>query len=166
MIYQLHLLRHGKSSWPDGPTADIDRPLNPRGERASVLMGSYIEQEGLEIDLVVCSPALRTRQTLERLRRFLPDHVQVEIVETVYEAPVEALLETVRALSDGKHSVLVVGHNPGLEDLAVLLAGEQADVAGFPTGGLATLEFDLAGWRDVGPGRGRLVRLVAPKDLV
>jgi phosphohistidine phosphatase len=167
---QLLLLRHGKSSWDDPDIADRARPLNHRGERAAAAMGRAMSQLGLAPRLILASPARRCMQTLAALAPFPPE-TKIETPEALYLAEGSKLFEALRALPETERSVLVIGHNPGLHEFAVTLAGERpatADArklaARFPTAALA--EFAIAGkWRDLGPGGGRLLRFLLPRDL-
>lgn len=166
---RLILLRHAKSDRAPGVT-DLDRPLNPRGQRAAPRMGAYLVAEGLTPDAVVVSPALRTRQTWDAVQTVLKGP-EPKIVASIYEAPDSALLAVVQATPDEAGSLLMIGHNPGLQELALRLAG-TGDKAGrkrlmleFPTAAVAVIDFDAARWSAIGSGTGRLDRFAAPKDL-
>lgn len=165
------LLRHAKSSWKDAGLADHDRPLAGRGRRAAKLMARYLRQSRITPTLVLCSSALRARQTLERIA---PAHspvaeTKVQIDPGLYLASGEDLLDRLRKVGERTASVMLIGHNPGIEDLARRLAGGEGTELGrmaakFPTGALAVLE--LRGrWRELTPGRCRLVAFVTPGDL-
>lgn len=166
---RLLLLRHAKSDNPSG-VADRDRPLNPRGLRAAPRMGAYLAAHGLRPDHVVVSPARRTQETWTHVHAALggPD---AQTVESIYEAPGRILLGVVRAAPAGAGSLLMIGHNPGLQDLALRLAGAGPEAARarlsaeFPTAALAVIAFDADDWASVAAGAGRLERFVAPKDL-
>jgi phosphohistidine phosphatase len=132
-------------------------------------MGDYMEREGLEFGLILCSSSRRTRETIGRA---LPaSEARVEVLEELYLATPDEMLELVRQTSPGIRDVLLVGHNPGIHDLAAGLAGEgpSSRIARlhekFPTGALATLSFDSGRWERVLPGKGRLERFMRPKDL-
>jgi len=163
------LLRHAKSSWADPALADVDRPLNRRGERAAAAMGAYLREHDLRPDVVLCSPARRTRQTLAAVEAELGDGFAVELAPDVYGGGPAVLLELLRALPDSAGAVMVVGHNPGLEELALLLAApgnERARVGEkFPTGALAVLEAGCERWADLAPGGAELVAFVVPREL-
>jgi len=163
------LLRHGKSSWSDSTLADIDRPLAPRGERASRKLAQYIRRKGIRPGLVLCSPALRTRQTFEAVEASLGKDCVVEVVAQLYAASEQELLERLQALPEPVGSVMLVGHNPGLQDLAVVLASRgdclpQLEEK-FPTGALATLVVRSESWSALGPGEAELVDYVVPRQL-
>lgn len=168
---QLLLLRHAKSSWDDPGLSDHARPLNARGRRAATAMAGVMRDLGLQPDLVLVSSARRTLQTLEALLPF-DDNALVEPMDALYLAPESLLMEGIRKVPETVRSVLMIGHNPGLHELALALAGPAAPTAaakrlaeGFPTAALA--EFTIAApWRAVAEGGGRLVRFLSPRDLL
>jgi phosphohistidine phosphatase len=163
------LLRHGKSSWSDLTVADIDRPLAPRGERAARKLAKYIRRKRIRPALVLCSPALRTRQTLEAVEASLGKRCVVEVVPQLYAASGHELLERLQALPEPVSSVMLIGHNPGLQNLALVLASQGAHLAPleekFPTGALAMLVVHSASWSALGPGEAELVDYVVPSQL-
>jgi phosphohistidine phosphatase len=165
----LTLLRHAKSGW-DAPVArDFDRPLNARGRKAARTMGREMRRLGLAFDLVLASPAARVTETLTELAQGYGAAVETRFDETIYLATVETLLARIRATDDGDARLLLVGHNPGMEQLALLLAeaGTLRDeiAAKYPTGALAEIGFAVAHWREVAPGQGRLDRFIRPREL-
>ncbi len=166
MTHRLLLLRHAKSSWDDPELDDHDRPLAKRGRRAAEQVGSHLQQTDLVPDVVLCSTATRTRQTLELLG--IPD-AEIRFEDRLYGADEDELLDLVAALPADAGTVLVIGHNPGMQELALRLAltesGPDADHLRerFPTGALAEFEFD-GGWTDVARGGGRLRSYVTPRD--
>jgi phosphohistidine phosphatase len=163
------LLRHAKSSWSDPTLADMYRPLAPRGERASRRIAKYIRRKEIHPALVLCSPSLRTRQTLEAIESSLGKSSAVELVPALYAASETKLLEQLQALPESIGSVMLVGHNPGLHDLARVLASRPADLRkveeGFPTGALVTLVVDSKSWAALKPGNAKLVDYVVPRQL-
>lgn len=168
---QLLLLRHAKSSWDDPRLSDHARPLNPRGRRSAAAMAQAMRELGLSPDIVLVSSARRTLQTLEALAPF-EDGPLVEPMDDLYLAPWQRLLEILRGVPETARSVLLIGHNPGLHELALaLFGGAAAETAmqrrlaeGYPTGALA--EFAIAGpWHSLETGGGKLVRFVTPRDL-
>lgn len=166
---QLLIMRHAKSSWEAGVARDIDRPLNERGRRDAPRVGAWLASQGLAPELIVSSPAQRTRETTALLGAALGSHAPpVEWEEAIYEASLEDLLGVVRALPARRRRVLLVGHNPGLEELLLHLAPADlnARVGGklMPTGALYCLEFD-EDWDRIGPHAGRLVDWTHPKRL-
>lgn len=166
----LHLLRHTKSDWAEPGRPDWDRPLAPRGKRAASSIADRLRDRGVAPQLVVCSPARRCRETLERLAPGLPADVAVVFDDRLYHGDVEELVELVHEIPDAVGTVLVVGHNPALQRATLRLAGEgdPATLAGIrkklPTGALVTLELADDNWATLGPGTARLVRLMTPRD--
>jgi phosphohistidine phosphatase len=163
---RLFLLRHAKSSWDEPGLADRERPLAARGRKASKLIGGHLREEGIAPELVLCSPSVRTRETLKRLG--LGDGAEVRIEDELYGASADELLAVLRDLPDELDSVMLIGHNPGIEDLTIRLAGEGEELVRvrdkFPTAALATLELDTS-WRGLAPGGAELVAFVKPKEL-
>jgi phosphohistidine phosphatase len=162
---QLLLLRHAKSSWDDPGLADLERPLAPRGRRGSKLIAEHLRAQRIKPQLVLCSSSRRTRETLERIG--LDDSDQ-RIDDDLYAASADQLLGVLTGLADDIDSAMLIGHNPGLQDLALRLAGSGPEVTRlrrkFPTAALATLEFE-GGWHELAPGSAELVAFVRPKDL-
>jgi phosphohistidine phosphatase len=160
---QLELLRHAKSSWADPDLADHDRPLNARGRAAAALVGRHLHQETAPPDLVLCSSATRTRQTLKLLE--LGGKVQVKVEDDLYGAGSASLLARLKAVPATVGTVLLIGHNPGMEDLARLLDRDGlASVEKFPTAALAVLRFDIGAWSELNPGTGHLATFFTPRD--
>lgn len=167
----LYLLRHAKSSWDDPSLADHDRPLDERGREAAPVVGRHMRQAGLRPARVLCSSARRARQTWKHVAAELAYEPVVETRRDLYDAGADALLRGIRALEEGPDSVMLVGHNPAIEDLAVRLAGDGLARAlkqmrkKYPTAALAELRFAVGRWTDVAPGDGYLARFTRPKDL-
>lgn len=159
----LHLLRHAKSDW-DGGEPDHDRPLAPRGERAAAAMAVYCRQQGIAPDVILCSSARRTVETLTILRGGLPEGVKVETTRDIYEVGAAQLVSRLKAIPVKARIALVIGHNPGMEDTVRLLTGGGVGIK-FPTCALATLE-STSGWPSLGPRTAVLRRFVTPKELV
>lgn len=167
MTVRLHLLRHAKSSWDDETLADHDRPLAPRGIRAGKRIRRHLAAHAVRPSLVVCSTATRARQTLDLVLPAL-GAPRVELEERVYLAWADDLVQLLRGLPDESPEVMLVGHNPGLHDLALMLADEASRPAldeNLPTGGLVTLDLPAASWRDVEEGTATLVSFVKPREL-
>ncbi len=158
----LYLFRHAKSSWADASLADFDRPLNERGKEAAFLMGKVMRQRHVSPANVVCSPAKRTRKTLKVAFESAGLNSQVNLEEGVYLASAEKLFALLSNLDDSQESVMLIGHNPGLEDLVTGLTGRYER---FPTATLTELELDIDCWRAIRMGCGRIVWLVRPKEL-
>jgi len=160
---RLYVLRHAKSSWDDPRLRDDERPLSPRGVAATEALSRHFLRLGLQVELVLCSPAVRTRQTWAGVRDAVGGEPEVRIEPAVYEASAATLLRLLHRVQDAVGSVLFVGHNPGSSALVGLLS---EDVRGteLPTGGFATLAFDTP-WSGLVPGGARLVDLVRPREL-
>ncbi|HKL26302.1 MAG TPA: histidine phosphatase family protein [Desulfuromonadales bacterium] len=151
----LILARHAKSSWQDPDLADFDRPLNKRGRENAPLMGRRLAERGDWADLIVTSPARRAHDTATALAAALNiEERNIHFEPAIYEAEPADLLQIIRGFDDARREILLVGHNPGLTELANLLAPCQID--NIVTCGLVGLEFDLRLWRDVAPGQGHL----------
>jgi phosphohistidine phosphatase len=161
---RLYLLRHAKSSWKEQGLADHDRPLAPRGRRAAKAMRRHLREQGVEPELVLCSTARRARETLEGIEPAL-GRGAIRVEAELYRAAPAALLARLHAIAPAVRSVMVIGHNPGLEELAQLLAGQGTRAEKFPTGALATLAFRGSGWGALDRGGAELVELVRPRDL-
>ncbi|KQP15726.1 histidine phosphatase family protein [Methylobacterium sp. Leaf93] len=166
---RLMLLRHAKSDRSPG-VRDIDRPLNPRGVKAAPQMGAYLAAQDLIPRKVVVSPSLRTRQTWEGMSAAL-GNPETEIVDAIYEAPDSALLEVIRATPADIRTLLMIGHNPGLQDLSLDLVGDGPREARarlsveFPTAALAVIDIEGDAWTGFRHRAGRLDRFVTPKGL-
>jgi phosphohistidine phosphatase len=166
----LTLLRHAKSGWDDLVSRDFDRPLNPRGRRAARTVGQEMKARGLAFDLVLASPARRVIETLEEVTASY-GALEAQYDERLYLASVATLLDIVRAAPDQVERLLLVGHNPGLEELALCLA--QRDEGGlrgevevkYPTGTVAEIALPVEHWAEVKEGAGNLVRFIRPRDL-
>ena len=173
---QLLLLRHAKSSWDADELPDRDRPLNARGRRSTVAIRKVMRDLGLQPDIVLVSTARRTLETLDLLEPW-DETPLVEPMDGLYLASAAQLLAILNNVAETARAVLLIGHNPGLHELALALAGtavEDHEIAhheplrglihGFPTGALA--EFVIPGaWRELGPNKGRLARFLTPRGL-
>jgi phosphohistidine phosphatase len=167
----LTLLRHAKSAWDDPVARDFDRPLNGRGRRAAARMGRYLRDEALAFDMVVASPALRVMQTLAGVEDGYGRALGAIFDRRIYMASAATLLDIVQGFDDGCDRVLLVGHNPGLEDLVLLLVPEAAGglrtevEAKYPTATLAELRFDADRWAAVDERGAAFPRFVRPREL-
>jgi len=178
---QLLLLRHAKSAWGNKALPDRDRPLSSRGRRAASLMRQAMRDLGLAPDMVMLSSSRRTTETLEALEPW-DEAPLIEPLDVLYLATAQQLLGVLHAVPETVRSVMLIGHNPGMHELAMLLAGARdtaapreaaADLpsraiehlaAGYPTGAL--VEFGIAGpWWQLGTGGGQLIRFLRPRDL-
>jgi phosphohistidine phosphatase len=158
----LYLLRHAKSSWKDETLRDFDRPLKGRGRRATEHIGQVLAAEKLKAPLVISSPAVRARETTELVLDSAGFDVEPHFEERIYEADVPTLLEVVRSIPDSANTAILVGHNPGFENLLGYLTGENRHM---PTCALARIEFDATSWNGVSEETGRLQLFVTPRDL-
>jgi len=169
-VKALYLLRHAKSSWANGSLTDHDRPLAPRGEKATRALARHIAEKRIAPALVLCSTAVRTRQTLDGIASALGEDVDVWHENALYGASAHELVKRLRKLPPTVPSAMIVGHNPGLEDLALELigdgdAGALARLhAKFPTGALATLVVSDT-WKALAPGTATLTAFIVPRDL-
>ena len=165
----VYLLRHAKSSWDDPHLADHDRPLAPRGQRATRKLAEHIRRTGIAPDLVLCSTARRATETLAAIMGGFERAPEVGFEEELYHASAEELVARLREVPAPLPSVLLIGHNPSIQSAALLLAREDESLVarlrdGMPTGALATLE--LAGeWSEIATGTGHLVSVVVPREL-
>jgi phosphohistidine phosphatase len=168
-MHTLYLLRHAKSSWADQGLPDHERPLAPRGRRDGTRIANHLVRLGIEPGLVLCSSAERTRETLELLRPALGATAAVRVEEDLYAASCERLLERIRALPEAVASLLVIGHNPGLQQLGLFLASTGAELerleAKFPTAALATLTIPDTTWSRLSKADAVLAAYVVPKQL-
>ena len=167
---RLLILRHAKSDWPSGLT-DFQRPLAPRGRLAAPFMGRYLKAELLIPDLAIVSSAVRTVETWGLVESEFGEVVPHRIEKRIYEAPYETLLDVIRAVPSGVRTLLLVGHNPGSEELADSMIGfgdrfaAQRMQKKYPTCGLAVLDFDIDDWSVLAERSGRLDRFVTPASL-
>lgn len=168
---RLLLLRHAKSSWTDTGKADFDRPLNSRGRSAAPAMASFMAEQLLLPRLVVCSTAQRAVETLSLMLPMLASDMDVNLTRRVYESDADGYIGMIRALGGSTSSLMLVGHNPSIEDAASRLApvGDLEALETmrlkFPTAGLAVIDFDVTDWADIAPGSGRLVAFHTPKSI-
>jgi phosphohistidine phosphatase len=169
-VKTLTLLRHAKSGWDDASLRDLDRALNAKGRRAATVVGRYLRDGDARFDRVVASPAVRVMETLDAVEAGLGRRLSPAFDRRLYLASAETLVEVIRELPDACERVLLVAHNPGLEDLVLMLAPDDGNpLRGaveqkYPTASLAELTF-AEGWGDVVAGRATLTRFVRPRDL-
>lgn len=168
---RLLLLRHAKSDWGDATLQDIDRPLNSRGKTAALRMARYLRENGLLPNQILCSTALRTRETLARVLTSLPQEAQIHLLSDLYQQSEDDYLSLIRKQGGRAQNLMVIAHNPATEDTALSLAGtgDAAALADlkekFPTAALAVIDFDISDWSELQPGTGHLERFVKPRDL-
>ena len=171
----VYLLRHAKSDWAEGGLKDNERPLSDRGKKAAPQMAAYIKAQKYKPDLVLCSTARRTVETFDALKEALGDDINVRFEDGLYLAEPHKLLERLTWLDDGIKSAMIIGHNPGIAQLAAQLARSPEDVdeekthkrmrEKFSTGALAVIKMPIKAWAELKYGRGRLVDFMRPKDL-
>ena len=168
---RLMLLRHAKSDWSTPGGRDLDRPLSTRGREAAPKMGAYMARHALVPDLIVASPAARVAETLAHILPAFDVPPKIRRENRLYETGADTLVEVIQEMPKGAHSVLLVGHNPGIAELASLLiaAGDvearQQLIEKFPTAALAVIDFPLDDWGKLHPKAGRLDRFVVPRAL-
>jgi phosphohistidine phosphatase len=168
----LTLFRHGKSGWDSPVSRDFDRPLNVRGERGSRLMGQHFQRQGWAFDHVMSSPAVRCTQTLDAFWDGYGHIMHPNWDRRIYLASGAILIDVIGELPDDADSVLLCGHNPGMEDVVLLLVPDtQGDLLRdsveekFPTAATAELRLDIMSWADVKKGCATFVHHIRPRDL-
>ncbi len=173
---RLFLLRHAKTEQVNKDTpADAARALTERGRKDSPRVGGAMREKGYQPDRILCSTSTRTRETWELANAELHSSAKVEFLESLYAASARDIVQMLRQLPDSVKKPLLVGHNPGFEDCAALLAGKAGDTVArarfnsltekFPTTALVVLDFDIAKWNDLAPHTGALADFIRPKDL-
>ena len=158
----LLLLRHAKTAPAQPGQDDSDRPLTAEGRQAAERIGEFIGNDGLTITAVLCSPALRARETIDLVLSAAKLSLVPVYDSTIYEGDPPALAELISAVEDDDEGLLVVGHNPTVEDLQTILTGQSAH---FSPGTLAKIVFETEKWGEIGSAKGTLQRIVSPKDL-
>ncbi len=172
----LYLMRHAKAGWDDPQQRDYDRLLTPRGEAAAVLMGRFLRAQAIAVDVLLASPALRNAMTFEQLESAWKSGITPQFETSIYMASVDTLLALVQGAPPSAKAMMLLGHNPGLEDLSfkLLHAGDtdKSDAGGmdlldqgFKTAAIAELTFDVAAWSDITPKSATLQRFITPRSL-
>lgn len=167
----LHLLRHAKSSWKDPGLNDHDRPLNKRGRQTAKMMAAYLRRAKIAPDVVICSTAVRAQQTLDPIIKAAKKQPSIILARGIHEGAQRTLWEQLWILPESARSVLLIGHNPALQDLALELA--HADLSNllpsaggkFPTGAMASFRFDGA-WKALEPHGAVLASFITPRALI
>jgi phosphohistidine phosphatase len=170
---KLTLLRHAKSGWDDAVARDFDRPLNQKGRRAAQRVGEHIRRQGLAFDHVIASPATRVVETLAAVASGAGRDFAPTFEPRAYLASASTLLDLIRETPDAASDLLLVGHNPGLEELALLLVPEATrerairDIIAlkYPTGALAEIAVAVESWEELEAGGGTLLSFTRPRDL-
>src|SRR5947209_1834046 len=172
-MLRLMLLRHAKSSWTDPGRDDRDRSLSVRGQKAAPAIGAFMRKEKLIPDLVLCSPARRARDTWKLVAETLKAAPKLIVDDAIYDfGNGGKLLDSLRHKGNGAKVVLLIGHNPSLERLALRLIGKgdaglkERIAKKYPTGALAVLEFKAADWKAIKDAEGQLVSFTRPKDVL
>jgi phosphohistidine phosphatase len=159
----LLILRHAKSSWKQPDQADHDRPLNERGKSDAPRVGRLLREEDLVPDLIVSSTAKRARKTAAKVAEGSGYGGEIQLSDELYLAPPKTYLGVLRQVADAHSRVMVVGHNPGLEELLTLLTGDESSL---PTAALAYITLPIDRWSELNTGtRGHLVNLWTPKEF-
>ncbi|PKQ70374.1 phosphohistidine phosphatase SixA [Raineya orbicola] len=161
----LYLLRHAKSSWKNPELADFERPLNRRGKKDAPAMGKFLKFQKVQIDLIVCSPAKRTRKTAKKVAKeiFYPKQ-KILYKKEIYEANIADLFSVVQETPNEIHSLMLVGHNPSLNDFANLLLPENP-IENIPTAGIVAISFAVNSWQEIEENTGKLLFFEYPKKL-
>ena len=169
---KLTLLRHAKSGWTDRETRDFDRPINERGIRGALLIGQYLKHEGVTFDKTIASPALRVIETIDHLENGYGITLNPDWDRRIYLASSVTLIDVLHGIDDSADHVLMVGHNPGLEDLVFDIVPDDGSCplrdeveAKLPTSAVAGLELDVKSWADVANKCGKITGLMRPRDL-
>ncbi len=169
---RLTLLRHAKSSWDDAVTRDFDRPLNEKGKRAATVMGKFMKRNDMAFDQILASPAVRVIETLEQVEPASGLSFEPQWDRKIYLASSVTLMDVLRGANADADHVLMVGHNPGLEDLIFDLVPDDGSSEArnaveekYPTAALAELSLDIAQWTDIGDNCATLGRFTRPRDL-
>ncbi|KFI26237.1 histidine phosphatase family protein [Haematobacter massiliensis] len=166
MTLRLILTRHAKSSWGDPTAADFDRKLNNRGQQAATDIGAWLAERGYLPQQVLCSTAMRTRQTWERMAQHLPEPKALHFVPELYHAEPAVILALLRQAEEPV--VALIGHNPGIGEFAQRIVSDppvHRDFGRYPTGATLIVDFEEDRWKDIAPRSGRTVDFVTPRDL-
>src|SRR6185503_20101071 len=158
----LFLLRHAKSSWKDETLPDFERPLNRRGKRAAETIGRYFKTSTIVPELILSSPAERTRETVELVLKAAKWTTEVRYDQRIYEASAQRLAEVVSQIDNDRKVAMLVGHNPGMEELVLLLTAESVAIA---TGTCAKVAVKASKWANAVDKRATLEWLVKPREL-
>lgn len=163
---QLLLTRHAKSDWQDPTLEDHDRPLNARGEATAHALGEWMASRGYVPDLVICSGAARTRQTWDHMAHSVSHGAEIRLSETLYNASPDRMLQILHE-AHGRR-VLMIGHNPGIAELARLLVTNppsEPDFDRYPSGATTVIDMNLNKWTEAGFGLGQFREFVTPRQL-
>jgi phosphohistidine phosphatase len=170
-MMRLLLLRHAKSSWDIAGQPDFDRTLATRGRRAATMIGEHLSTHRLIPDRILCSSARRTRETLIGVLPMIASEVDIHITRDLYEVGADAYIDAISALGGGARTLLLIGHNPTIQETSLELIGSgnpalRDEIAEkFPTAGLAVIDFDIHKWSELRPRTGRVVAFFRPREL-
>ncbi len=157
----LFIMRHAKSSWDDSNLSDFERPLNNRGLKTAPLMGEVMLKNNFTPEIIVSSPAMRARQTAELVKDSAAFEADILFDERIYEASAMSLLEVVSGIADEYTSAMIVGHNPGFENLVRVLTGK---IEPMPTAALAVIDLEINSWKEINAETGDLRKFILPKE--
>lgn len=165
------LLRHAKSSWKHTGLSDHERPLNKRGRAAAPVIGQWLEEHGRTPDIILCSSSTRTQETVARLGTVSKPPTTIEVLAQLYHAGPETILDTLRAVSPKHHTVMIVGHEPGMGGFAEAFARRTAAhclqaFEHFPTGAAAVFQTKTRAWEDVSFREADFIDFAKPRDLM
>lgn len=169
----LTILRHAKSGWDVAVERDFDRPINKRGQRGAELIGQYLKRQKWPVDRIIASPAVRVTETLDIFQPAADlDAIEPHWDRRIYLASAATLIDVIRDTGRDAGNLLISGHNPGLEDLILMLVPESPDdelrvevEQKLPTSALARLELDIADWHDLDVNMARFAGFIRPRDL-
>jgi phosphohistidine phosphatase len=167
----LTVLRHAKSSWDQHGLDDFDRPLNERGRKAARRVGRELKHRRIRFDRVIASPAVRVRETLDELAKGYDGVLDLRFDERVYAADAKSLLDIIQGIPEEVHAPLLVGHNPGLQELLLKLTRDDDGglrrriAAKYPTAAIAVVTLPAPRWAEVSPESGEIRELILPREL-
>lgn len=162
---KLYLVRHAKSSWSDPKATDFERKLNKRGKRDAPFMAEKLAERGVQVDLIISSPAARTKKTAKFMAKGIDySSKNIQYKEKAYSFTLKDLLGVVKKIDDAHTSVMVVGHNYAITDLAEYLTEEV--LVNIPTAGIVGMEADITHWSDIDGGCAKLLFFDYPKKFL
>ncbi len=158
----LFIMRHAKSSWDNPNWSDFERPLNERGFQTAPLMGEVMLKNNFTPEIIVSSPAMRAKQTAQLVKESAAFEAGIRFDERIYEASISILLGVVADIEDLYDSAMIVGHNPGFENLVRTLTGK---IEPMPTATLAVVDLEINSWKEINSETGNLRKMIRPKEL-
>lgn len=157
----LFIMRHAKSSWSDPNLSDFERPLNERGLKTAPFMGELVKENNFTPAIIISSPAMRAKQTANIVKKSAGLKAEIFFDERIYEASPLRLLEVISGIDDQFDSALIVGHNPGFEDIVRVLTGK---IEAMPTAALAVIDLEIDSWKEINSEAGYLRKIIRPKE--